>query len=736
MSTLLFSKHDSKENYWTNTLRDFDVKTIIPLGTLKSKEFHLKSEKFTIDRETKKFIEEFLVTYNTTLSSLLYSAWGILLQKYNDTYDVIFGTETSNGTLLPLCLQANADTTGLEYIAQIDGVLNERQVYDGISLQEVASYSQLNYKDGLFGSALIFSENQQTSKETIQSLNIDISLEVNTSLEFTVHYNQSLFYLDTIFRIQEHFTNVLNNLITDPQKTLLNFNILSQGERNQVIYEFNSKKISYDLTKTIDEFFEDQVKKNPENIALVCEDRNLTYNELNSKSNQLARLLRKKGVKPEKLVGLVVERSEDLIIGMLAVIKAGGAYLPVDPAYPLERIHYMFEQANVNILLTHSHLNIDLPFPCEKLYLDNHTLYEGPVDNLDKLHSPKNLMYTLYTSGSTGLPKGVVIEHRNVTGYTHSFKEEFKITEDDVMLQQSTVSFDISVEEIFPILLTGGTLVIARKEEVADPEKLIEVMKKNNVTMISGFPLLLNELNKYPVLDSLHTMISGGDVLRKEYVTNLVNKVKIYNTYGPSETTVCISYHQFTGELTTNSIPTGKPVANYKVYILDKNRQPVPVGVPGEVCIAGVGVSREYLNRPDLTKERYIKSPFNSEEKMFMCGDLARWLPDGSIEFLGRIDNQVKICGRRTEPGEVEEQLLTHPAIEEVCVIARENKIKNKYLTAYVVTNEKVSVSELREHLLVSLPDFMCPAYFVELEKLPLTLNGKIDRKNLVVVMD
>ncbi|MBT2259205.1 non-ribosomal peptide synthetase [Priestia megaterium] len=736
MTSLLVSKQSVKESYWVNTLQDFDIKTIVPLGTLKSKVFDLKSEKFTITEEMKQSIEEFIGKHNVDLASFIYSTWGILLQKYNDTYSVMFGTKTSNNTLLPLCLQANASTTGLDYILNIEEGLKQRQPYEDTSLQEVASYSQLDYKNGLFGSALLMNKNQQTFHETIESLKIDICLEVDSQLEFTIHYNNSFFDEITVSKVQEHFTNVLNSLLQDPQKTLVNFNVLSEKERNQVLYEFNSKTVSYDSTKTVDQFFEEQVEKYPDNIALVCEDRTLTYKELNEKANQLAHLLRQKGVKPEQLVGLVVERSEDLIIGMLAVIKAGGAYLPVDPAYPLERIHYMFEQGNVNLLLTHSHLNIELPFPCEKLYLDDRSLYTNYTNNLDKLHSVNNLMYTLYTSGSTGLPKGVAVEHRNVAGYVHSFKDEFNITENDVMLQQSTVSFDISVEEIFPMLLTGGSLVIARKEEVADVEKLTKVMRKNNVTMISGFPLLLNELNKYPIVDSLHTMISGGDVLRKEYVTNLINKVKVYNTYGPSETTCCISYHQFTGELTTNSIPTGKPIANYKVYILDKNRQPVPVGVPGEVCIAGVGVTREYLKRPDLTKERYVNSPFNPEEKMFICGDLARWLPDGSIEFLGRIDNQIKICGRRTEPGEVEEQLLTHPAIEEVCVIARENKIKNKYLTAYIVTNEKVSVSELKEYLLNSLPDFMVPAYFVELDKLPLTINGKIDKKNLAVVID
>ncbi|SKB69517.1 amino acid adenylation domain-containing protein [Lysinibacillus sp. AC-3] len=730
------AKQDTKDKYWKTILQEFELKTVVPLGTFNNNGFQLTRENFILDEETKQSIWKFARTYSVNVTSILYSAWGILLQKYNDINHVMFGTMTIDKNILPFCVRSNINTTGLEYVKQIEYETKLRQQYEDLALEEVASYSQIKFKNGLFGSALLIGEKDENIQRLCETYKIDISLEVDSLLECTVLYNVELFNTFTISKVNEHFINILTDLLSNPHKTFNAINILSETEKHQVLYDFNSHLLNYDSTKTIDEFFEYQVKKGPDRIALICQDRKLTYKELNEKSNQLAHLLRQKGVKPEKLVGLIVERSEDLIICMFAVLKAGGAYLPVDPAYPLERINYMFEQADINLLLTHSHINIELSIPCEKIYLDDSPLHHYPTSNLDKLHDVNNLMYTLYTSGSTGQPKGVAVEHRNVVGYCHSFRNEFNINENDIMLQQSTVSFDISVEEIFPILLTGGTLVIACRDDVASTEKLLDIMRNNKVTMISGFPLLLNELNKYPLVESLHTMISGGDVLRKEYISNLIDKVKIYNTYGPSETTVCISYYEVTSEKVGNNIPTGKPIANYKVYILDKNRQPAPIGVPGEVCISGVGVSREYLNRPDLTSERYTQNPFVENEKMYICGDLARWSPDGNIEFLGRIDNQIKIGGRRTEPGEVEEKLLQHPSIEEACVIARENKNKNKYLTAYIVMNEQNSAVELKEYLLQFLPDFMVPSYYVELNKLPLTLNGKVDKNNLAVILD
>ncbi len=343
-------------------------------------------------------------------------------------------------------------------------------------------------------------------------------------------------------------------------------------------------------------------------------------------------------------------------------------------------------------------------------------------------------MYVLYTSGSTGKPKGVMVEHKNVVAYVHAFKNEFNITPEDIMLQQSTCSFDIYTEEVYPILMTGGTLVIAQRHETADSNKIVGVMQKNNVTIISGFPYLLNELNKIEPIKTLHTAISGGDVLRKEFVSNLVRYMKIYNTYGPSETTVCATYHRYLGEELI-TIPLGKPISNCKIYILDKANRMMPIGIPGELCIAGAGVSRGYLNNKDLTDQSFITNPFNPNERLYKSGDLARWLPDGSIEFFGRIDNQVKICGRRTEPEEVEKHLLKHDSIEYAVVLPHSDTNGLKYLCAYIVSHRKYSVKEIKNHLLKYIPDFMVPEFFIKLKELPITPNGKVDTHSLPIVL-
>lgn len=592
--------------------------------------------------------------------------------------------------------------------------------------------SELDERELLFDS-VVTSEHYRHLIDNRVPLTIEYREEM--PLAFNLGYHEQRFEPSTIDRIFGHLERVIGQICANPDMTLYEIDILTPDERKQVVFDFNDFTIDYDRTMTVDAFFEEQAKRTPEQAALICGDRTLTYAELNEKANQLARKLRDKGIGPDKLVGLIVERDLELIIGMLAVMKAGGAYLPVDPAFPLERINYMFRNGGVNILLTQSSLDIQLDYECEYVHLDDASLFEGDNSNLDKLHHTRNLMYVLYTSGSTGQPKGVAVEHRNVAGYVHAFREEFKLTPEDKMVQQSTVSFDISVEEIYPILLTGGTLIIAKRHEVAQIPLLVELMDRHGATMISGFPLLLNELNKFPVPKSMRVMISGGDVLREEYVSNLIGNVRVYNTYGPSETTCCINYFEFKGNCEA-SIPTGKTIANYKVYILNRHKQPMPVGVPGEVCISGVGVSREYLNRPDITSERYVQDPYNPDDTMFVCGDLARWLPDGNVEFLGRIDDQIKIRGRRTEPGEVQRLLMKHETVQEAFVMARTDKYKHKYLTAYVAGDELLSAADLKAHLAKSLPDFMVPPYFVQVDKLPLTPNGKVDKKALPHVID
>ncbi|MFG6672540.1 amino acid adenylation domain-containing protein [Bacillus subtilis] len=710
--------------YWNKYLEGFDAKSILPYNNYNILGQNIK-EYSTYYVDTKLNYKSF----NKEKSILLYAAWALLLQKYNNFEEIVFGIST-NEKFLPIRVKYEPNQTVNQFIQSLEGNINQCKLHSEVTIEEITIVEKVFQNQLLFDSIVV---GQSTD---LPPVSFSLEFTNNVNMEFNIKYDKSMFEFATVERIGMHLTNILTELLNSPEIFTKDIEIMSEEETNQVLNEFNNLVIDYDQSLTVDKWFEEQVEKSPEKVAIICGARSITYKQLNEKANQLARYLKKQGVTSEELVGLIVERDIELIIGMLGVIKAGGAYLPVDPAFPQERINYMFRNGSVNILLTEKESNIKLDYDCKSIFLDDKKIINGDSSNIENNHSPENLMYVLYTSGSTGLPKGVAVEHRNVVGYVNAFLNEFAVSENDKMLQQSTVSFDISVEEIYPILLTGGTLVIAKREEVEDIPSLLEVMEKNEVTMLSGFPLLLNELNKYPIVESVHTMISGGDVLREEYVTNLVDKVNVYNTYGPSETTVCINYYKYKGECNKGSIPTGKTIGNYKVYILDKNLNPMPIGIPGEVCISGIGVSRGYYNRPDITEERYIDNPFNPEEKMFVSSDRAKWLPNGNIEFLGRIDDQIKVRGRRTEPGEVQQVLIKHETVKEAFVLGRRDKYNHIYLTAYVTGEEILSAADLKAFLGKHLPDFMVPNYFVQLDQLPLTPNGKINKAELPLIID
>ncbi|NPC94147.1 amino acid adenylation domain-containing protein [Bacillus sp. WMMC1349] len=721
-----------EQEFWKKYLSDFEGKTSLPCDypayLVTSPDF--KHFSFQIKGEFPEYFFHFLDSEKIKYEDFIYSAWALLLQNYNNVDDTMFGISNSKGGFSPLRI-LNKHKHVLDFLKDTQENISLRKKFENTPINLIKRFTECNDEQPIFDSIVKYS--YQVVDEN--NISLVLNMENGEILNFTMMYNAKLFKEDTVYRMSEHFKRVIEQMVYTPLKKVTEIEILTEKEKELILYGFNNKTVNYDQHLTVDQFFENQVEKTPNAVAIICGDRKITYKVLNEKANQLARILRNKGVRPEQFVGLIVERDIELIIGMLGVLKAGGCYIPVDPAFPKERIHYMFKNADVKVLLTKSDLDVEIDKIKEYIYLDDEFNYTEDTSNLKKLHNVNNLMYCLYTSGSTGQPKGVAVEHRNVAGYIHAFNHEFKVTSNDKMIQQSTVSFDISVEEIYPILSFGGTLIIARKHEVENIPLLLEVMNQHGATMISGFPLLLNELNKYPVVKTLRTAISGGDVLREEYVDKLIQHVKIYNTYGPSETTCCISYYEFVNKCDFN-IPVGKTIANYKVYILDKDKRPLPIGAPGEVCIGGVGVSREYLNRSDITRERYVENPFVPHETMFISGDLAKWLPDGNIEFLGRIDDQVKIRGRRTEPAEIQRLLMKHKNVKEAFVLARTDKYNHKYLTAYVVGDELLSAKDLKEHLNHYLPHFMIPSYFVQLDKLPLTANGKIDKQALAYVID
>ncbi|MBD2525708.1 non-ribosomal peptide synthetase [Nostoc sp. FACHB-133] len=530
--------------------------------------------------------------------------------------------------------------------------------------------------------------------------------------------------------------------------------LVTEAERHQLLVEWNNTLVDYPRDKCIHQLFEAQVELTPDAVAVVFEDKQLTYSQLNTRANQLARYLQKLGVKPDVLVGICVDRSLEMIVGLLGILKAGGAYVPLDPAYPSERLAYMLSDSQVKVLLTQEKLASSLPVNAARvIYLDSDWLNIGDHCEENPLTEvkPSNLAYIIYTSGTTGKPKGVMIEHLSIVNFTESVRAIYNITQKDRVLQFASIAFDWAVVEIFPCLSVGATLVLRTDDMLVSGSRFVQRCREWEVTMMdwptSHWHQVMVELAEaeQTLPESLRVVSVGGDAVLPETlklwqrcVKGLANPPQLLNGYGPTETTAVATYYDLSEFIVKNPIatcvPIGTPIGNLTTYILNHHLQPVPIGVPGELHIGGLGLARGYLGRPEVTAEKFIPNPFSNEpgERLYKTGDKARYLSDGNIEFLGRIDNQVKIRGFRIEPGEIEAALSQHSDVREAAVIAREDIPGDKRLVAYFVPNLKQpTIGELRHFLKEKLPSYMVPTAFVRLDALPLTLNGKVDRRAL-----
>jgi amino acid adenylation domain-containing protein len=556
--------------------------------------------------------------------------------------------------------------------------------------------------------------------------------ETGTGLVGTVEYATDLYGEDTIARMTGHYINLLNSVAAAPETAAGKLSMLSV-EEEAALNKFNDTKSAYPNDKHIIGLFEEQAAQNPDAVAIVFEEENLTYKALNERSNQLARYLQKRGVKAETLVPICVERSLEMIIGILGILKAGGAYVPIDPEYPQDRINYMLEDTEAELMISSrsGRAKLNKGITIIALDGDGEAINKEKTGNLETVISADQLAYVIYTSGSTGRPKGVMIEHGSLLNYCLTFKSYYAISDKDKILQQSSVSFDTMVEEVYPGLISGASMIIV-KEGGRDIYTLRNKIENEGISILSSTPTVIDWLNKeLTTTGRLRYIISGGEVLPPHYINNLYSKVPIVNTYGPSESTVCVTYNKI-DELASASL-IGKPIANTQVYILNKENELAPMGVTGELCVGGVQVARGYLNNPGLTSEKFIKDPFSSEPgaKLYRTGDLAKWQPDGTIVYQGRIDDQVKIRGYRIELGEIESVLNEHNNIRQGVVVVKADKQGNNRLIGYVVAEGVFDKQAIQTFLNTRLPEYMVPAIWVELEAIPLTPNGKIDRKAL-----
>ena len=561
--------------------------------------------------------------------------------------------------------------------------------------------------------------------------------EVDGELAASLEYNSALFDGATIERMAGHFETLLRGIVSAPERRLSALPLLSPAEHRRLLREWNATATAYPRHQCVHELFEEQVEKTPEAIALVFGDERLTYAELNRRANRLAYFLGQLGVGPEALVGILTERCVEMVVGLLAILKAGGAYVPADPSYPPERLAFMLKDARVSVLLTQERFKATLPeHSAAVVTLDGGWESIAPAEspNPPRAARPGNLAYVIYTSGSTGKPKGVAIEHRSTVTLLRWAREVFTPEQLAGMLASTSICFDLSVFEIFVTLAGGGKVILAE-----NALRLPALGAAGEVTLVNTVPSAMTELVRAGgVPASVTTVNLAGEPLPNALVQQIyasTRATQVWNLYGPSEDTTYSTYALIPeGQLTTP--PIGRPVADTQVYLLDSHFEPVPVGVPGELFIGGEGLARGYLHRPALTAEKFIPDPFGARPgaRLYRTGDLARYLPDGQLEYVGRIDHQVKVRGFRIELGEVETVLGTHPDVRDVIVIADTSMPESPRLVAYVVAREgrgALPASGLRAYLKERLPEYMVPSVFVPLDELPLTPNGKLDRKAL-----
>jgi amino acid adenylation domain-containing protein len=595
----------------------------------------------------------------------------------------------------------------------------------------------------------------------------DLSLVVELNEESaiaTFEYNTDLFDETTIARMLAHWQNLLEAVVANPQAKLSELSLLSEAEKQQLLVDWNDTETHYPQEKCIHQRFEEQVQKTPDAIALVFEDLHLTYRELNKKANRLAQYLQSLGIKPDVIVGICMERSLEMVIGILAILKAGGAYLPLDPTYPHERLAFMMADAQVSILLTQNHLVETLPSQQQahvicvdkssQALITTQSFAQHRDDfaprppnsagkrvassqhNLISEVKPENLAYVIYTSGSTGTPKGVMNTHLGLSNRLLWMQDEYHLTNGDRILQKTPFSFDVSVWEFFWPLFTGATLVVAKPEGHRDSAYLVNLIASEQITTLHFVPSMLQVFIEEPQLRKCHSLqrvFCSGEALSVALIERFFARsdAGLHNLYGPTEAAIDVTSWHCQRNSERENVPIGRPIANTEIYILDRNLKPVPIGVVGELHLGGLGLAKGYLNRTQLTEERFIANPFQQGERLYKTGDLARYHRDGTIEYLGRIDHQVKIRGFRLELGEIEAVLSQHPIVREVIVMARGETYEDKQLVAYLVGERSLTTNELRNYLKEFLPEYAIPSLFVWLDSLPLLANGKVNRRAL-----
>ncbi|AWM17149.1 non-ribosomal peptide synthetase [Bacillus inaquosorum] len=721
---------------------------------------------FTLDQEAASGLHKLARENGSTLYMVLLAAYTALLSRLSGQEDIIVGSPIAGRphkdlepilgmfvNTLALRTRPEGGKPFVEYLQEVrDTALGayEHQDYPFEELVDKLKLTRDMSRNPLFDVMFVL---QNMDQESIQLEELHLKSAANNGhqtskfdltlyaheqpcglLTFQMEFSTDLYKKKTIEKWLQYFINMLLSITQDNKAALGTINILNEDETHYLIHELNRTKIDYPRNETISRLFEMQAEQTPNAIAIVSDTQELTYAELNSRANQIASVLQRKGVGPDRVVALLTGRTPELIAGMLGILKAGGAYLPIASDLPVERIAYMLSDSGAALLLQSEKTEKQLlDIECEQIIIEN-IQKQGETKNFESSAGAHSLAYIIYTSGSTGKPKGVTIEQRSVIRLVKN-SNYITFTPADRLLMTSSIGFDVVTFEIFGPLLNGAALHLSDKQVFLDSYQLQRYIELHGITTMWLTSSLFNHLTEQneTTFSQLNHLIIGGEALSASHVNrirNVCTEVSIWNGYGPTEnTTFSTCFHiQKTYEL---SIPVGRPVGNSTAYILNKWGMLQPIGAVGELCVGGDGVARGYLGRPDLTKEKFVPNPFAPGDRLYRTGDLARWLPDGTIEYVGRIDDQVKVRGYRVELGEIESALRQIDGVKEAAVLARTGQTGSKELFGYISVNAGTNAEQVRSLLARSLPNYMIPAYIIEMETLPLTSNGKLNRKAL-----
>ncbi|WP_268635564.1 non-ribosomal peptide synthetase [Paenibacillus apiarius] len=736
-------------SYWSDVLAGYEeVAEIKPVYTPQASEQQVQRLAITLTPEDRLRIKELTSAHQMTVSNVVETAWGVVLQAYSGQKDVVFGKVTSGRqsdvrgiedivglfiNTIPVRVASKEGMSVMRLLKEMQQQGSESEQYAYCSLAEIQA--QTEQKQHLIQVLYAF-ENYYVDEDKLTDFTYEITssrdqppyhltlcaYESGEKIVCEMLYNPNVFANEDIVHMLARLEQVLHALAVNPEMKLSELETITEEEKEQILGAFNDTSLPYAKDKTIPALWEEQVAHTPDAIAVVYEDNDVTYDALNRKINQVAWALRKLHIKPDDRVVIVAERGVEMIAGMYGIIKAGGAYVPVDPTIPAERMRFILNDCKPKaVLVYNTTIETDLP----TINLAEDKLWEGQGDNPEPVNRPDDLAYIIYTSGTTGQPKGVMLAHSGVVAMRSYLQDKYEVTPQDNVLQFANYIFDASVWEMTLSLLLGAKLTLVSQAVLSDVSSFNAFMKKNGITLT----LLPPQYYLQTDISGLRVLTTGGSAASAELIEKAGSGTRYINAYGPTESTVLATGWEYDGESNIPyPVPIGKPTSNTQIYIMDGMKL-CGIGVPGELCIAGSGVAKGYLNLPALTAEKFIENPYG-EGKLYRSGDLAKWLPDGNIAYLGRIDDQVKIRGFRIEPGEVENALRQLAGIQDAVVVATNNH-EIQSLCGYIVSHTVVDPFEIKQNLKKFLPSYMIPSFIVQLEQIPVTSSGKVDKHRL-----